>query len=212
MESNKHSVKTNPARFSVACNFDPELIHQLAKYPVYEVYGKLTSDFFGGGRPSFYLPAVDKKGLEDYVRHTHRHGMEFNYLLNSSSMNNVEFCRYCHEWAEKCVHIQPEWRRTMTRIYDELLGDLHSGSLWESYFTSLKRVARKVLGKSDSVESANMVSVRLPGGEPLPNAKGRRVGERQVYPKNPVCIRPKPEGAVSVGNMGQAPTEAVPFD
>jgi len=78
-------------RFSVACNFDPALIDQIAGYPVYEVYGKLTSDFFGGGRPSFYLPNVDRKGLTEYVKHTHDHGIEFNYLLNASSMNNVEF-------------------------------------------------------------------------------------------------------------------------
>jgi collagenase-like PrtC family protease len=78
-------------RFSVACNFDPELPAALAGLPVYEVYGKLTADYFGGGRPSFYLPAVDKKGLARYVRLVHERSMQFNYLLNSSSMNNVEF-------------------------------------------------------------------------------------------------------------------------
>jgi collagenase-like PrtC family protease len=84
-------VTERPVRFSVACNFDPALFDELDHQPVYEVYGKLTADFFGGGRPSFYLPRVDRGGLEQTVGRAHACGLEFNYLLNSSSMNNVEF-------------------------------------------------------------------------------------------------------------------------
>jgi len=80
-------------KLSVACNFDDALLDGLAPYPVYEVYGKLNSDPFGGGRPSFYLPEVDRSRLERYVRRTHEHGIEFNYLLNSSAMDNIEFTR-----------------------------------------------------------------------------------------------------------------------
>jgi collagenase-like PrtC family protease len=80
-------------KFSVACNFDDALIDGLAPYPVYEVFGKLTEDAFGGGRPSFYLPSVDRKRLEDYVARTHRQGVEFNYLLNASAMDNIEYTR-----------------------------------------------------------------------------------------------------------------------
>jgi len=80
-------------RLSVAGNFDPALLEGLKPYPVYEVFGKLTADVFGGGRPSFYLPSVDRKGVEDYVRKTHAAGLEFNYLLNASCMGNMEFTR-----------------------------------------------------------------------------------------------------------------------
>ena len=80
-----------PVRFSVACNFDPLLFDALEGQPVHEVYGKLTHDFFGGGRPSFYLPRIDRPGVERTVQQAHRRGLEFNYLLNASSMNNVEF-------------------------------------------------------------------------------------------------------------------------
>ncbi len=80
-------------KLSVACNFDEQLIEGLAAYPVYEIYGKLTSDYFGGGRPSFYLPEVKRPALERYVRKTHDHGIEFNYLLNASAMGNTEFSR-----------------------------------------------------------------------------------------------------------------------
>ncbi|MBI4704452.1 MAG: U32 family peptidase [Deltaproteobacteria bacterium] len=80
-------------RLSVACNFDEELLAGLAGYPVYELYGKLTADYFGGGRPSFYLPEVDRAGLERYVARAHEHGVEFNYLLNASAMGNAEYTR-----------------------------------------------------------------------------------------------------------------------
>ena len=88
---NAQPVSERPVRFSVACNFDPALVDAIAKYPTYEVFGKLPSDFFGGGRPSFYLPDVSKKRLAAYVKRVHAEGIEFNYLLNSSSMNNLEF-------------------------------------------------------------------------------------------------------------------------
>ena len=78
-------------KLSVACNFDDALLVGLKPYPVYEIYGKLTSDYFGGGRPSFYLPQVNRWQLEKYVKKTREQGIEFNYLLNSSAMGNVEY-------------------------------------------------------------------------------------------------------------------------
>ena len=80
-------------KLSVACTFDDELLEGLAGYPVYEIFGKLTSDTFGGGRPSFYLPQVDRADLERYVAKTHQAGIEFNYLLNASAMGNLEYSR-----------------------------------------------------------------------------------------------------------------------
>ncbi len=80
-------------KLSVACNFDDALLEGLRGYPVYEIYGKLTSDYFGGGRPSFYLPEVTPSALERYVQKTHEHGIAFNYLLNASAMGNTEYSR-----------------------------------------------------------------------------------------------------------------------
>ena len=80
-------------KLSVACNFDEELLPAIKDFPVYEIYGKLTQDFLGGGRPSFYLPEVNEKKLQSFVELTHQHGIEFNYLLNSSAMDNIEFTR-----------------------------------------------------------------------------------------------------------------------
>lgn len=92
-------------KFSVACNFDDALLEGLAPYPVYEVYGKLTSDTFGGGRPSFYLPTVDRRGLERYVRKCHDRGIGFNYLLNASAMGNLEYSRQGQRAMEEML----EW-------------------------------------------------------------------------------------------------------
>jgi collagenase-like PrtC family protease len=80
-------------RLSVACNFDDALLQGLAGYPVYEVYGKLTTDYFGGGRPAFYLPEVNRAKLARTVSTAHQSGIEFNYLLNASAMGNTEFTR-----------------------------------------------------------------------------------------------------------------------
>jgi len=80
-------------KFSVACNFDDALLEGLRGYPVYEIFGKLTSDYFGGGRPSFYLPEVSREALGAFVRRTHEHGIGFNYLLNASAMGNTEYTR-----------------------------------------------------------------------------------------------------------------------
>lgn len=71
--------------------------------PRLQVFGKLTSDFFGGGRPSFYLPEVDRPALGRYVGWVHQRGLEFNYLLNSSSMNNVEFTTRGQRELEKLL-------------------------------------------------------------------------------------------------------------
>jgi len=80
-------------KLSVACNFDEALLDGLGPYPVYEVFGKLTADYFGGGRPSFYLPEVNRSRLQRYVRRAHAAGIGFNYLLNASTMGNDEFSR-----------------------------------------------------------------------------------------------------------------------
>lgn len=93
-------------KLSVACNFDNDLVDGMAgKYPVYEVFGKLTSDYFGGGRPSFYLPEVTPSSLEKFVERTHEAGIGFNYLLNSSAMGNLEFTRQGQVELEKLL----EW-------------------------------------------------------------------------------------------------------
>ncbi len=80
-------------RLSVPCNYDDALVDQLDRYPVHEVYGKVTADYMGGGRPSFYLPQADRATVERYVRKVQDRGIAFNYLINASCMSNAEYTR-----------------------------------------------------------------------------------------------------------------------
>jgi collagenase-like PrtC family protease len=96
-------------RLSVACNFDEALIDGLAGLPVYEVYGKVSADYAGGGRPSFYLPKVDRPMVERFVAKVHGMGIQFNYLLNASCMGNREYTREGQreirkalDWVSEC--------------------------------------------------------------------------------------------------------------
>jgi collagenase-like PrtC family protease len=80
-------------RLSVPCNFDEALLDGLAGLPVHELYGKVTQDFAGGGRPSFYLPHADRGTVTRFVRRARDRGIAFNYLLNASCMGNMEYTR-----------------------------------------------------------------------------------------------------------------------
>jgi len=85
--------------FSVPADFKKETIdsyHQLhAAYPgarVKETYGNITiGNCFESGRSVNLLPAVDLRQLEDYIRYSHERGIDFNYTINTSTMNNREF-------------------------------------------------------------------------------------------------------------------------
>lgn len=77
-------------KLSVATNFDDELIEELKKYPVYEVYGKLQYDYIGGGRPSNTLKSIDKTRLEEHVKKVRNANIKFNYLLNGACLANKE--------------------------------------------------------------------------------------------------------------------------
>ncbi len=76
--------------FSVGTNFDPELIKQIKDCNVYEVYGKMTADAVGGGRPSFLLGNITPQTLRRAVQQAHQNKIEFNYLLNTTCMGNAE--------------------------------------------------------------------------------------------------------------------------
>lgn len=78
-------------RLSVGTNFDNQLLNGLAKTDAKVVYGKMSQDIFGGGRPTLALPDVSQNQLIDHINLAHNLGMEFNYLLNTNCMDNTEF-------------------------------------------------------------------------------------------------------------------------
>lgn len=77
----------------VPTNWNNQLIAKIKGLLVGEVFGKLHTDYFGGGRPSIYISSVSKKTASKHIALIHKYGYKFNYLLNTSCMNNEEFTR-----------------------------------------------------------------------------------------------------------------------
>lgn len=80
-------------KFSLAANYDPDLVPQLARYPVDEVYGKFPTDGISGGRPRYLATPLSKADLSAYIRLLDQHGIAFNYLLNGACFGNREWTR-----------------------------------------------------------------------------------------------------------------------
>ena len=77
-------------KFFVATNWDNDLISGINTESVEELYGKLASDFVGGGRPSYRLPHITKRQAQTHIQQIHKRGMKFNYVLNASCLGNKE--------------------------------------------------------------------------------------------------------------------------
>lgn len=59
---------------------------------VFETYGNITvKNQFGSGRNTNDLPAIDMGKLREYVAHSQKLGIDFNYTINTPYMNNREF-------------------------------------------------------------------------------------------------------------------------
>ncbi|MBN2449913.1 MAG: U32 family peptidase [Lentisphaeria bacterium] len=95
-------------RFSLAANYDMDLVPLLRRFPVYEVYGKLPADVVGGGRPSYMGAPLHREALRAYVQALAAQGIAFNYLLNSSCLGN-------REWDRR-------WQRQFHRLMETLRG------------------------------------------------------------------------------------------
>ena len=77
-------------QLTVATNWDPKLIEEIAKYPVRDLYGVTSHSIVGGGRPSIIIPEISEEAISEYIKKVHQNKMEFSYLLNAPCMNNLE--------------------------------------------------------------------------------------------------------------------------
>ena len=96
-------------QYDLATNFDEELIDFIVKHDTHKqiksVFGKMRNDMAGGGRASFLLPEVSMEQLKKYVEKCNQAGIEFNYLLNPITLNdllinpvkNIEFTNFIDE-------------------------------------------------------------------------------------------------------------------
>lgn len=76
---------------SVGYNFDLSLIEKLSSFSeVNEIYGKMTTDYIGGGRSNYTFKNTGYRALRRSVQNAHDNGLKFNYLLNAASLNGLE--------------------------------------------------------------------------------------------------------------------------
>lgn len=107
--SNVVPAPPRTAKFSLAANYDPELVPALAPYPVDEVYGKFPTDGVSGGRPRYLATPLSEADFRSYVGLLDRHGIAFNYLLNGACFGN-------HEWTRP-------WQKKVTALLTKV-GDM----------------------------------------------------------------------------------------
>src|ERR1039458_2014568 len=82
-----------PARFSLAANYDPELVPALVPRPGDEVYGRFPPGGVSSGRPRYLATPLSEADLRRYIPRLDRHGIAFNYLLNGACFGNREWTR-----------------------------------------------------------------------------------------------------------------------
>ena len=63
-------------KYSVACNWDPELLDRLSheSSSVDSLFGQITDDPFGGGRGSFFAPKVFREQAEEFIAEARKPG------------------------------------------------------------------------------------------------------------------------------------------
>ncbi|MGD2029598.1 MAG: U32 family peptidase [Desulfobacterales bacterium] len=91
--TNAFRAKPHSSKFSLAANYDPDLVTALAAYPIDEVYGKFPTDGVSGGRPRYLATPLSESDLRHYIKLLDRHGIAFNYLLNGTCFGNREWTR-----------------------------------------------------------------------------------------------------------------------
>ena len=76
---------------SIPTNWQDDLLERINLSTTQEIYGKLERDIIGGGRSSLLLAPISKSCLAGAVSSYHKRGFKFNYLLNASCSNNIEW-------------------------------------------------------------------------------------------------------------------------
>ncbi|CAL7867291.1 Peptidase U32 [Fusobacterium necrophorum subsp. funduliforme] len=100
-------------KFTIGTNFDKNLISNISMIDrnkdFISVFGKLKSDFLGGGRASNVLPEISFNELKEYIDLCHKNNLKFNYLINPMCMENLELETNTHykiiEYIDSLVSI-----------------------------------------------------------------------------------------------------------
>ncbi|MBI5043085.1 MAG: DUF2621 family protein [Nitrospirae bacterium] len=80
-------------KYEIACNWDPALIDGVAGSLADELFGGMPNSPVSGGRASFVAVETTPEFVENYVKEAHKKGLIFNFLLNASCLDNMEYQR-----------------------------------------------------------------------------------------------------------------------
>ena len=69
------------------------------------------------------------------------------FLTKGCQDLDCEECRYCHEWADKSVRVDPDWKVRMEAIYKDLLEETDGGGFWEPYLKTAKDAVGQLAGR-----------------------------------------------------------------
>lgn len=84
--------------------FEINMTHEQSK--VIEVYGQMAPDsYFGSLRVNSQLPVVDKKSLEKYIKYCLEKKIEFNYIINATTMGNDELTNEGYKKIKKLLEL-----------------------------------------------------------------------------------------------------------
>jgi collagenase-like PrtC family protease len=88
---------------SVPSNLQPDLLDRLDLSRVGELYGQAKDDPLGGGRSSLIVPNVSLRQARRHIREVRDRGLSFNYLLNTTCLDNLEFTRAGRAMIERAI-------------------------------------------------------------------------------------------------------------
>ncbi|MCP4135642.1 MAG: hypothetical protein GY754_32035 [bacterium] len=88
---------------SIPTNFSEDFFDKVDLSATTEIFGKLSSDYIGGGRASVLINKTSKKKFLEHVDEITKRGITFNYLLNATCMSNLEFTRKGHKKIRKLL-------------------------------------------------------------------------------------------------------------
>ncbi|MCX8118009.1 MAG: U32 family peptidase [Desulfobacterota bacterium] len=80
-------------KYSIATNWDLALLDRLEGTEVESLYGQIWGDPLGGGRMALFIPKVDRGAASTFIREARRRGLGFNYLMNGTCLDNLEFTK-----------------------------------------------------------------------------------------------------------------------
>ncbi len=80
-------------RYSIATNWDFDLLKRLEGTSVQSLYGQMWNDPLGGGRMALFIPKVGKNEVAFFIAEVRKRGLDFNYLINSTCLDNLEFTK-----------------------------------------------------------------------------------------------------------------------